>query len=188
MNQKLIEAKKFTIDQIEEQFEKLDYYCSKFPEINVFVTAILKLLNAGINRSKFTEEQILAGEICELLDEFNNYNFRRILAYKCSEIFDGGWIHSLNAFIGYYLLDDGGLVLKKDGICGKWKIYPYDGVSGDGYTQNPLAIIAAARDNINFERELRKQEQKIDYIYTRGMITSGEVEKYIFTEETEDDD
>lgn len=180
---KLIEdAKNYTINQIEEQFIQLENYCSKYPEIDVFVTTILELIGAGMDSRKYTPEQRLASAVCELLDEFNNSNIRSNLAYKDSYNFNGDWIRELNSFIGYHILDDGGLVFRNDGLCNKWKMHSYDGISGENYTQNPLAIIAAARDNMNFEIKLHKFEDDLNYFYRQGMVSSGKVEKYILTD------
>lgn len=173
------DAKNYTINQIEEQFIQLENYCSKYPEIDVFVTTILELIGAGMDNRKYTPEQQLASAVCELLGEFNHSNLRGNLAYKDSRNFRGSWIQDLNSFIGYHLLDDGGLVFRNDGLCNKWKMHSYDGLSGGGYTQNPLAIIAAARDNMNFENSLRKMEDNLNSFYWRGMISSGNVEKYM---------
>lgn len=174
------EAKDYSIKHLEEQFNKLEYYCSKYPEIDVFVSTILELVNAGVDNRKYTEEQELACAICDLLEEFGLSNLKSTLAYNDSQSFWGNWIQNLNNFIGYHLLDDGSLVFRRDGICKKWKIYSYDGVSDEYTTQNALAIVAAAKDNMIFEKELRGWEKGVEIVYHRGMIPTGKVEQYIF--------
>ena len=179
-------AKEYTFKKLESDFEELQGYCDKYPEINELVQSILPLLSSSYMKNP-TEEIEIAYEISQFIDEIMCCSSLSLLSHSHS--YSCAWVSYLNMFIGSYLLDDSEFTFRQDGYGNKWKIHyaPFD---SDEYTQNPKVILAAAKDNVKFRRELREAEEKVEVLddayhnlIKRGMISSGEVEKYLFGNE-----
>lgn len=142
--------------------------CECYPDIAEFVQTLF----TGLVANKDSEEYWIAYELNNLIYDIWQTDISPSL---CSQHnYYGGWLADFNSFIDNCFLDDSYFTITKTGCFHTWEAR----LSTDG-TQNPLALLAAAKDNAYFRHKANFLEGS-DRLkcYAVGMEGSGEVERY----------
>lgn len=164
---KLMEQNK---SHFEDDMKRLVETCNKYPEIEEFVRVLIN----GLLSDDKSEEYRIADVLSGFLWQLNNIDIRSSLTNP--HHYRGSWLYELNSFIGNYFLDDARFAIVRSEGYNDWKVIS-DCENG---IQNPLALIAAAKDVANFYCKLNGLEGKAWMRCMRkGMESSGEVERYL---------
>lgn len=145
--------------------------CDKYPDIAEFVRVLVN----GLLTDKDSEEYRIADALNYLVWKIVGLDIQNDLNNTCH--YQGNWLCGLNSFIGNYFLDDLCFSLTRSNYYNQWEA----STNNENGIQNPLALIAAAKDNYRFYRKvegmaLGKEKRQC---MKSGMESSGEVERYL---------
>ena len=117
--------------------------------------------------------------LCQLFYEITNYDFK---GATCNPYhFQANWVYILNGFISNYFFDDSYFFVTPTGLYNQWEVSSEPEFPHTYGTQNPLVLIEAAKDNVNFVKsfnEKTNRDEKLSFL-KKGMISSGNVEKLL---------
>lgn len=155
----------------DDEMKRLVETCDNYPDIAEFVRILVNGLLSDENSDDFRLADILSGFIWGI------YCFDIRTSLTNPYHYRGNWAYELNSFIGNYFLDDLFFALTRDNYYHAWKA----SADNENGIQNPLALIAAAKDVFRFYRKLEGlstgEERK--QCMRDGMESSGEVERYL---------
>lgn len=134
---------------IENSKARIAKYCEQYPNIRLFVEAVLN----------FDEPWGTGASLPRVL---------RTLFWEISQMelkqANPDTLCSLASFVGNYFLDDSYFILEKD-RHGFWRGRSYD---DEGSTQNPLALIRAAEENVKWYQDWEEKSQVIHHGVVEG--------------------
>lgn len=143
--------------------------CNNYPDIAEFVQALF----AGLMADKDSDEYRIADALNNLVYDIWQTDISQSLGSQYG--YYGGWLADFNSFVGNCFLDDSYFTITKTGSFHTWEAT----LSPDG-TQNPLALLAAARDNAFFLHKADSLDGADGLrCYAVGMESSGEVERLL---------
>jgi hypothetical protein len=145
------ECQEYSHKKFDEQIEELEKYCSKNSSIKKFVEKLLEIHNFR------NGETTVAYYLSDFIWELTNFSTRCSLANSCH--FDGGWVASLNSFIGNYFLDDAYFYMVNSSYENTWEAISYQQIG----IQDPEILILCAEDNARMCKEIESEFKKKNF-------------------------